>query len=1000
MLRCLRLSLTPPPRQVIEDARSSITDTLDKGTEAEIEKARENWKSRALTFLKRSAVEPDPEAPAKKKFRLKSRDWLAYTEHQLETACGKSWEDFVIPKEPEKRLPLDKWPVITLSADRGPDGEAACNFLRYAERVCMLRLPDDAHWQWDTAIQALKDSKLWGWAMVMMTVINADHGPWEEARWYQSGREAVVAYKRLLKKEPTRCPIFTALLEPILRDQGEEHRKGEEGIARIVWDGLEAAWAKKAPKVAPSRWFGLIKSLHDFLPLWHRRLLTNLYLCYTTGLKVHADKNSIIKEMGREVVPETVEPEDSEKQSTGREHPLLRRLRKASKNTLQLQTTILADEGMRCLSKVVTEVFSPLELGHGVQVRDCKSVGASAEWYQKQATGDCLATLSETLQRLSNPKVLSDIGFSLSTDIPGTGGGPIVDPLHPALAQENKLATLMGELTRNLAANMLHKLLWHAAGFPGCLVALLSAKHGPPLLERMRMVYKVWHEKLPTWPGSFWKQAKKRSVFQDQFVVRSFELARAADWTWSPDLASKVGVGWESMGGTTAVEHAMRELRQLESHKSGWKKLASNKRKFECLIDSSVLSELHSYRPVDWESQVVPRGRVKQLTEAMFVTKVAKIPAFLNNIVSESQATPWYSPRPLHMMQQTLDIIAATRYATLGFPEKARNFWLACLFRQDPVVYWRPPDSQKYLCIGEYYGQAAIGWPVTEHNSCGLKLFAFKEKVQFCDLAITFVEDAESIRCYAVEWTSPAALSVASELAAGSAAAAASSPELGAGVFARACGEAGSLRCIAAQRCFGDIKVTQLRLLAKEFGLEVASNVPLLGVLKVLLKASLPGLSPNDLLRILSMRLSVGDPWENFLDIEIGLDSEVLDDPLHREWKDELQEREADLDDFKKDFEKEAKGLRPKPKKKGNKNFRPKFSDTSRDADLDHELPPGWRIWGDTYNSRYQLSRDGYRILSRSWQLYGKVEAANLCLDHAWTEHIRLGGNPPQWWES
>ena len=74
----------------------------------------------------------------------------------------------------------------------------------------------------------------------------------------------------------------------------------------------------------------------------------------------------------------------------GREHPLLRRLRKCSKNTLQLQTTVLADEGMRLLSRIVVAVLGPVELAHGMQVKTCKSVGASAEWDQDQAAGEVL----------------------------------------------------------------------------------------------------------------------------------------------------------------------------------------------------------------------------------------------------------------------------------------------------------------------------------------------------------------------------------------------------------------------------------------------------------------------------------------------------------------------------------------------------------------------------------------------------------------------------------
>ena len=67
-------------------------------------------------------------------------------------------------------------------------------------------------------------------------------------------------------------------------------------------------------------------------------------------------------------------------------------------------------------------------------------------------------------------------------------------------------------------------------------------------------------------------------------------------------------------------------------------------------------------------------------------------------------------------------------------------------------------------------------------------------------------------------------------------------------------------------------------------------------------------------------------------------------------------------------------------------------------TELQNELPPGWRIWGDTYNSRYQLSCGSDRKLSRSWPLHGKALAAQLCLEFAWKEYIQLGNPPPSWW--
>ena len=169
----------------------------------------------------------------------------------------------------------------------------------------------------------------------------------------------------------------------------------------------------------------------------------------------------------------------------------------------------------------------------------------------------------------------------------------------------------------------------------------------------------------------------------------------------------------------------------------------------------------------------MPRGSARKLSEGMLATKISVIPRWLHEIVSEASTTPWYSPRPLHMLQQTLDIEAALHFHDRGQPEKAKHLWLSCLFRMEPVVFWFPLlDPQKYLCIAEYFGQGVIAWPVDETRFGGWRCFCPKVGADVSQPVVKFIDDIEAIRCVPVLWTSPAALSVASGASAASSAAA------------------------------------------------------------------------------------------------------------------------------------------------------------------------------------------------------------------------------------
>ena len=57
-------------------------------------------------------------------------------------------------------------------------------------------------------------------------------------------------------------------------------------------------------------------------------------------------------------------------------------------------------------------------------------------------------------------------------------------------------------------------------------------------------------------------------------------------------------------------------------------------------------------------------------------------------------------------------------------------------------------------------------------------------------------------------------------------------------------------------------------------------------------------------------------------------------------------------------------------------------------------LPPGFRVWHDQYDSRWQLFLKARRIRSYSFNFYGLAGACLEVLTAAWQVHEALGGAP------
>jgi hypothetical protein len=71
---------------------------------------------------------------------------------------------------------------------------------------------------------------------------NADHAPWDEARWFQAAKESLETYMGL--SSASECPIFQELLPYMVADSNEEHLLLDDEVVQRYWQELPEAWAR------------------------------------------------------------------------------------------------------------------------------------------------------------------------------------------------------------------------------------------------------------------------------------------------------------------------------------------------------------------------------------------------------------------------------------------------------------------------------------------------------------------------------------------------------------------------------------------------------------------------------------------------------------------------------------------------------------------------------------------------------------------------------------
>jgi hypothetical protein len=182
---------------------TAVTLAVETGNEQEIREVKANWKETAANFWRSMASEEKP-TPFQKLNRLKVLRWLAATWMQLLVALGHAWTAFVISRDEAERGDPLEWPSITLCIDQGSDGWSASFFLA-SLFINIIVLFDQSHRCWNDVQLAISDCGWWYMALLLIAIMNLDHGPWGGQRWFNEARDAVLEYVRVATR---RCCLF------------------------------------------------------------------------------------------------------------------------------------------------------------------------------------------------------------------------------------------------------------------------------------------------------------------------------------------------------------------------------------------------------------------------------------------------------------------------------------------------------------------------------------------------------------------------------------------------------------------------------------------------------------------------------------------------------------------------------------------------------------------------------------------------------------------------
>lgn len=478
--------------------------------------------------------------------------------------------------------------------------------------------------------------------------------------------------------------------------------------------------------------------------------------------------------------------------------------------------------------------------------------------------------------------------------------------------------------------------------------------------------------------------------------------AREDEWHATDALKGIIKNKFCVVFGTKLVEDCFHEGRSLERMGSNRNGRVRPARLWHRLLVKQVHSKRHNYQDLPWRRGSFKRGVIAKNLKACFKPRLRSMSPTMRQIRSHSTSTSWFSPAPLFACIQDLDLCLMKHCKAEAAWQQVKHNWLSCLVRGlQLVIRRRAVGGRWFFCLGEYGNAAIIAWPVRRACASNQEFFVLDSQACYSDLLVGFLYDPGMWEAMLVKCCSPLAAHCKGVPLA----------EVGCAFLAPASPPVPLMKACA-MGCFGNLPKTCLANIAKHFQVRLAANSGIVEMLSSLVMYFLPGLSDDELVKVLELRLNLeADEIGDFLASAEA--SELMHEDDQQELKQVRKESNFAAQDAKtytselkvKRSQVLAKAKAPPLKKpragaaKGDNRDRvtpPILDERLTEELLNKWLPPRARAWADTWNSRWQLFWDRKRCRSFAWNRHGYVGSARLALLEMWNLHAQHRGAIPE----
>ena len=697
------------PAKVGREKYSWVRMCHDDGDKAAADEERREGYKREVAWL--TGSNPAAWQP-KKRHRVGACRWLVDADNMLrQSTAAPGLHFFQIGDQQPQDHPA-RWPLLSLCADRGSDGTCAIKWLQRVRNVNCDEFYDQSHDVSNDLINALQRAGLAPLRLCLTACWDVPHGPWaSQARWRQV-IDGIIDQRELCN--PATSPLWQRRAQDMLWDLGAASKVGDEDLEDWLWERSydSGPWSRKGSKHNHSRFCNFAYRAKDEIKSWSCRLW---------GYESIALDESWLK--GRLftafIMGRRADPCDDAVPEMKKENELDKQIRSACCNAIVFAILVLGNPEYKILTRGIVLVQAAWLKWHQEQNAKLRAVTQSLSWLAEQIRSNFLQTCRDTWETLSvaglvwcgvaeRPDELELNGDELNAD-------------HPAVGREDDLCQHLGNFALQLNAARLQRCLSWLVGWPGRTAAITYSTYVEGTIEALKLDYQHFLDCQAS-DDPVLQACADRSSFHLMPVKQIVELLKLEHWALSPEVDKFMVARNSRMISTVLIEDGFRCQRGVEDRRSNT--VGANIQQFTRVLQSNVLDKRHHYIAIPPASR--DPNTPSSLPDDAMCASVGTSPMKFRSIVSTSAKTSWYSPGPKHVAVEHADHAFLAYVFSNGLQAKARNVWLNCLLRYQPLVIRNTttPVKKWYFVLAVNPGSATLVWPAVEED-LGDQAFAY-----------------------------------------------------------------------------------------------------------------------------------------------------------------------------------------------------------------------------------------------------------------------------------